>query len=103
MGVLYSPLLLLTAWVETHQAERIRWNRRRGEEDEDDVQEWENVAEGVDFDLHDSWKEEVKQSTPDIKVDRCTVEVRQLKEQVALLTEMVKKLGEKADRDSGAL
>ncbi|KAJ5925665.1 ATPase P-type K/Mg/Cd/Cu/Zn/Na/Ca/Na/H-transporter [Penicillium verhagenii] len=92
MGVIYSPLLLLTAWVETHQAEQIRWNRRHGEEDEEDQQEWEMVAEDVDFDLDDSWKEEVKQSTPDIKVDNCTLEVRELRAQIETLTELVKQL-----------
>jgi hypothetical protein len=102
MGVLYSPLLVLTAWIETRQATRIRWNRRHGEEDDDCEQEWEHVAQDVDFDLDDSWKEEVKQSTPDIKVDSCTLEVRQLKEQVAALTELVAKLTEKTERADGA-
>lgn len=92
MGVIYSPLLVLTAWLETAQADRIRWNRRHGEEDEDNRQEWEFVAEDVDFDLDDAWKEDVKQTTPDIKLDSCTLEVQQLKEQVMALTEMVKKL-----------
>jgi ubiquinone biosynthesis protein UbiJ len=101
MGVLYSPLLVLTAWIETRQATRIRWNRRHGEEDDDCEQEWEHVAENVDFDLDDSWKEEVKQSTPDIKVDSCTLEVRQLKEQVAALTELVAKLTEKTEGVDG--
>ncbi|KAJ5890919.1 uncharacterized protein N7473_007147 [Penicillium subrubescens] len=102
MGVLYSPLLVLTAWIETRQATRIRWNRRHGEEDDDCEQEWEHVAQDVDFDLDDSWKEEVKQSTPDIRVDSCTLEVRQLKEQVAALTELVAKLTEKTERADGA-
>lgn len=95
MGIIYSPLLVITAWVEARQAEAIKWNRRHGEEDENDTQEWEDVAEEVDFDLDDSWKEEVKQNTPDIKADPCTVEIRELKEQVAVLTELVKKLSEK--------
>lgn len=92
MGVIYSPLLLITAWVETQQAQRIRWNRRHGEEDEDNRQEWEFVAEEVDFDLHESWREDVKQSTPDMKVDNCTAEIRELKQHVAVLTEMVNRL-----------
>ncbi|KAJ5094361.1 hypothetical protein N7456_010222 [Penicillium angulare] len=87
MGVIYSPLLVLSAWVETRQAEQIQWNRRHGEEDEDDRQEWELVAGDVDFELDDTWMEEVKQSTPDIKTDSCTIEVRQLQQQVAALTE----------------
>ena len=101
MGVIYSPLLVLTAWLETTQAARIRWNRRHGEEDEDNRQEWEYVAEDVDFALDDAWKEEVKQSTPDIRVDSCTLEIRQLKEQVAALTELVKKLTEKTEGVDG--
>ncbi|KAJ6011003.1 ATPase P-type K/Mg/Cd/Cu/Zn/Na/Ca/Na/H-transporter [Penicillium sp. IBT 35674x] len=90
MGVIYSPILVLTAWIEAHQAEQIRWNRRHGEEDEEDQQEWELVAEDVDFELDDSWKQEVKQSTPDIKVDNCTLEVKELRVQVEALTELVK-------------
>lgn len=102
MGVIYSPLLVLTAWVETRQAERIRWNRRHGEDDEDNTQEWEVVAEDVDFDLDDNWKEAVKQTTPDIKLDNATIEVRQLKEQVAALTEMVKRMSEANPGGSGS-
>ena len=101
MGVIYSPILVITAWIETRQAVRITWNRRHGEEDDDCEQEWEHVAEDVDFELDDSWKEEVTQSTPDIRVDSCTLEVRQLKEQVAALTELVKKLTEKAEGADG--
>jgi hypothetical protein len=97
MGAIYSPLLVITAWVETRRARQIQWNRRHGEEDDDNSQEWEHVAEEVDFDLDDNWKEEVKQSTPDIKVDSCTLEVRELREQVAMLTEMVKRLSEKTE------
>lgn len=95
MGIIYSPLLVITAWIETRQADAIKWNRRHGEVDENNTQEWEHVAEEVDFDLDDNWKEEVKQNTPDIRVDPCTVEIRELKEQVAVLTELVKKLSEK--------
>ena len=61
MGLIYSPLLVLTAWIETRQAEQVQWNRRHGEEDEEDRQEWELVAEDVDFELDDSWMEEVRQ------------------------------------------
>lgn len=92
MGVIYSPLLVFTAWLETREAYRIRWNRRRGEEDDGGTEEWEQVAEDVDFDLDDTWKQEVSESTPNIKIDNCTLEVLQLKEQVAALTGMVKTL-----------
>lgn len=89
MGVIYSPLLVLTAWVETRQAEQIRWNRRHGEDDEGSRQEWEYVADEVNFDLDDAWKVEVQQSTPDITVDSTALQVRHLQEQVAALTEAV--------------
>lgn len=92
MGVIYSPLLIVTAWVETRQADQIRWNRRHGEEDEGSRQEWEYVADEVNFDLDDSWKVEVQQSTSDIKVDGTALQVQQLQEQVAALTEAVKQL-----------
>ena len=96
MGIIYSPLLLITAWVETQQAKQIRWNRRHGEEDEGSHQEWEFVAEDVDFDLDEGWREEVRQSTPDMKIDNCTAEVRELKQHVAVLTEMVNQLIEES-------
>ncbi|KAJ5561312.1 ATPase P-type K/Mg/Cd/Cu/Zn/Na/Ca/Na/H-transporter [Penicillium sp. DV-2018c] len=103
MGVIYSPLLLVAAWVETRQAHRIQWNRRRGEEDDDCTEEWEHVAGEVNFDLDDTWKQQVVESTPDIKVDNCTYELNELKEQVKMLTEMVKRLTEeKLEKKSAA-
>ncbi|KAJ5516224.1 ATPase P-type K/Mg/Cd/Cu/Zn/Na/Ca/Na/H-transporter [Penicillium freii] len=92
MGVIYSPLLVVAAWIETRQAHKIRWNRRHGEEDDDCTQEWEHVAKEVNFDLDDTWKQQVVETTADIKVDSCTYELRELQEQVKMLTEMVKRL-----------
>ncbi|GLA98558.1 hypothetical protein AtubIFM61612_000785 [Aspergillus tubingensis] len=94
MGVIYSPILVITAFFEVRDARRIRWNRRRGEEDDDDVQEWEHAAEEVDFDLDDSWTQTVRESTPNIQVDGTTLEVMRLKEQVISLTETVRVLAE---------
>jgi major membrane immunogen (membrane-anchored lipoprotein) len=96
MAVIYSPLLVVTAWVETRQAHQIRWNRRHGEEDDDCTQEWEHVAHEVDFDLDETWKEQVANTTPDIKVDSCTYEIRELKEQIKVLTEMVQGLAQQS-------
>ncbi|KAI9934328.1 hypothetical protein MW887_005403 [Aspergillus wentii] len=102
MGIIYSPVLLITATVETRQARRIRWNRRRGEEDDNNAQEWEHVAEEVDFDIDDSWKQAVQDSTPDVHVDPCSLEVKLLKEQVIVLAEMVKTLTEEKGMKEGA-
>ena len=94
MGVIYSPLLIFAAWVETSRAHQIQWNRRHGEADDDYAQEWEHVATDVDFELDDTWKQQVVESLPDIKLDNCTYELRELKEQVRMLTEMVKGLNQ---------
>jgi hypothetical protein len=92
MGVLYSPLLLVTAALEVREARRIRWNRRRGEEDDDDVQEWEHIAEEVDFEVDDSWKQAVQETTPDINANSATQEIIRLRAQIDSLTEMVRLL-----------
>jgi len=92
MAVIYSPLLLIVASLETREARRIRWNRRRGEEDDDDVQEWEHIAEEVDFDIDDIWRQTVRESTPNVNTNTCTVEIIKLQEQVRELTETVRLL-----------
>lgn len=92
MAVIYSPLLLIVASLETREARRIRWNRRRGEEDDDDVQEWEHVAEEVDFEIDDTWRQTVRESTPNVNTDTCTVEIIKLQQQVKELTETVRLL-----------
>lgn len=102
MGIIYSPLLLITASLEVREAQRIRWNRRRGEEEDDDVQEWEHVAEEVNFDVDETWKQRVDETKPNVYVDTCTLEVRQLKEQVTELTGLVLALmGERGDEMMG--
>lgn len=95
MSVIYTPFLLVTATIETRDAHRVLWNRRHGEADDDDVQEWENSAQGVDFEADDTWKEIVSQSQPNVHTDPCILEVRALKKQVAALAESVRLLTEK--------
>lgn len=92
MGALYSPLLLVTAWIETREAHRVLWNRHRGEADDDDLQEWERIAEGVDFEVDDTWRQSVAETQPNVRTDGCTLEVRELRKQVMALTETVKLL-----------
>ncbi|KAL2008226.1 hypothetical protein VTN00DRAFT_8208 [Thermoascus crustaceus] len=105
MGILYSPLLLLIAFVETCKARRVQRNRSRGEEDDEVVQEWEAVAAEVDFDETDGgvvgWSQKVQETKPNVQVDTCTLEVRQLKEQVKALTEMVRALSEEREPQTG--
>lgn len=102
MGIIYSPLLIITATLEVRDARRIKWNRRRGEEEDDDVQEWEHVAEEVNFEADEIWKERVEETKPNVYSDVCTLEVRQLQEQVAELTSLVKLMAEKGDPAEGS-
>lgn len=100
MGVIYSPLLLVTACLETCSARRIQLNRDIGEEDDDDLpEEWEEAAEEVEVDLASGgWRDQVAESKPNIEVDPCMLEVRELKEQVKELTALVKSLAEQRGR-----
>ena len=49
MGFIYSPLLLVAAWTEKRTAIEIRLARKRGDEDDDTVEEWEQMLDQVDF------------------------------------------------------
>ncbi|KAL4796202.1 hypothetical protein BDV19DRAFT_82917 [Aspergillus venezuelensis] len=94
MGIIYSPLLLVIGCLEVREAKRIRSNRRRGEDDDDAIQEWEGVAEQVDFEVDDAWKEDVRATKPDVNTDAVSREVEALKAEVRGLTELVKQLVE---------
>jgi hypothetical protein len=97
MGIIYSPILLIIATLETREARRIRWNRRQGEDDDDVVEEWEDVAEEVEFDLDDTWRQAVRETTPDPNAENCTLEIIQLREQIKELTAVVHAFIEKKD------
>ena len=88
MGVLYSPLLLITAYLEQRTAVRVTWNRKRGQEDEDDTQEWEQLADEMDFE-GDGWSKRVEASKPNVEVDATLMEVRELRKQVKELKEFL--------------
>ena len=97
MGIIYSPILVVTAYYEARDARRIRSNRRRGEEDDDHVHEWEHVAGGVDFDLDCSWKQVVEDTTPKVLEDSTSSEIAQLKKQISDLTDMIKSFTESSE------
>lgn len=102
MGVIYSPLLLLTSFVETREARQIRWNRRRGEADDTIHQEWEELAAEVDFDItgSDEWGAIVHETKPNVELPAAVLEIRELMEQVRTLTEMVRLLTEERQRST---
>ena len=93
MGVIYSPLLLMTAWLETQQAHMVERNRNIGESDDDVVHEWEQMSGELDME-GEGWTKKVEASKPNVETDVAVLEVRALKEQVEELKKIVE---EKAD------
>ena len=81
MAVIYSPLLLVTAWLETREAEKIRWNRRRGEEDEDTVEEWEHMDGECDWE-GEGWAKLVENNKPNVVAGEGEIQARETREQV---------------------
>lgn len=93
MLVIYSPLLLVTAWVEQKEAYRVLAARRRGESDEDRVEEWEQLgSDGWQPDLDDDWAKKVTNCKPDVATDAAVIEIRELKSKVNELAEAIKTL-----------
>ena len=101
MGIVYSPLLLVTAWLETKQAYKVRRNRRNGESDEDEVQEWEQMGGEVDFEA-DGWSKRVQGTRPNVETDVAVLEVRALRGQVEELKKMVEGKEEAGGANGGA-
>lgn len=93
MGVIYSPLLLITAALETRAAHRVKSNIKRGAEDDDIIEEWEQLERDMDFES-DGWAKKVESTRPNVEMDTATKEVLELKEQVKELKDLVEMLVE---------
>ena len=91
MAIIYAPLLLITAYIETKQAHTVMRNRRHGEADDDTVEEWE--PHGQDFEA-DGWAKAVEATRPNVETDAAVLEIRELKGKIGELQKMVGK-GEK--------
>ncbi|KAI9805121.1 MAG: hypothetical protein M1825_000955 [Sarcosagium campestre] len=98
MGVLYSPLLLITAWLETRQARLVKHNRRLGEADDDAVHEWEqpqdfSADDAADLDFErQGWAKICQDAKPNVETDAAVIEIRDLKVKLERLTELVEQL-----------
>ena len=88
MGIIYSPLLVITAFFETKQAEVVKLNRRRGELDEDTTEEWEQMQSDVNFES-DGWSKKVDSSKPNVETEAAVLEIRELKKQVGELKNLI--------------
>lgn len=91
MGIIYSPLLLVAAVFEQQSAREIRANRARGDDDDDTVEEWEQMADQVDFEA-DGWKKTVDSAKSNLEYDATVTEVAKLREEVEKLTGLVSEL-----------
>ena len=98
MGIIYSPLLLITAFIETKQAHAVKHNRRNHDADEAVVEEWEQMERECDFEA-EGWSKKVEMTKPNVQTDAAVLEVRDLKEQVGELKKLVEELkGERNGR-----
>lgn len=88
MGVFYSPVLIVAAAVEARTAKQIRRNRARGEDDDDVVEEWEQLAGEVDFEA-DGWDKICAEAKSDVEVEPAVQEVRKLRGEIEELKRMI--------------
>jgi hypothetical protein len=88
MGALYSPLLLVAAYLETRTAHEIRRNRKRGDADDDQVEEWEQMLDQVDFE-GDGWAKTVESVKSNVEEEQSVLEIRTLRGEVEELKSML--------------
>lgn len=78
MGIIYSPLLLCSAYFEVRMAREIRASRKRGDEDDDTIEEWEQMTGELDFES-DGWNKRVESAKSNLEEDPAVVAVAELK------------------------
>lgn len=91
MGIIYSPLLLVTAYLETRTARSVRFNRRRNEADDDTIEEWEQLADELDVE-GSGWGKKVQDTAPNVVTDATLVELKELKEDMKELKALLRGL-----------
>lgn len=91
MAIIYSPVLIVAAYYETRTASDIRSNRSRGDEDDDTIEEWEQMAGEVDFDA-DGWNKQVESVKSNVEEDAAVLEVQSLRREVDELKDLIKQL-----------
>ncbi|KAM3423689.1 hypothetical protein BST61_g1102 [Cercospora zeina] len=91
MGIIYSPLLLITALLETRTARLVRFNRSRHESDDDTIEEWEQLEPELDVE-GTGWSKRVEETSPDVVVDGTLLEVRKLRDDIDELKKMIREL-----------
>ncbi|KAG5979901.1 hypothetical protein E4U55_004645 [Claviceps digitariae] len=95
MAFIYSPLLLVSAYFETRAAHRIRHNRSRGDEDDDVVEEWEQMAHEIDMEA-EGWIKTCDAVKPNMEDDPAVLEIRKLRSEIEELRSLVMELSNTA-------
>lgn len=78
-------------YIYTNSSVEVQSNRKRGEADDDTVEEWEQMLGEVDFE-REGWIKTVKDAKPNVEEDQATVEVKELRGEVRELKDMLKTL-----------
>lgn len=77
--------------METRQAHDVRSNRRRGESDDDSIQEWEQLQHETD-ELQEEWMKKVESSKPDVETDQAVLDIKKLRGEVGELKKLIEGL-----------
>ena len=101
MGALYSPLLLITAYIETKQAAHVKHNRRTGQEDDDVVEEWEQMMGEVDLE-EEGWAKRCEDTKPNVETEAAVLEIRELRREIGELRKMIEDGKGEVDGEDGA-
>ena len=88
MFIIYSPLLVVAAYFETRTAADIVANRKRGDEDDDTVEEWEQMASELDL-AADGWQDKVASARSNVEDEPTVVEVRRLRDELHQMQELM--------------
>jgi len=91
IGVLYSPLLLVTAYLETRTVRSVRFNRKRHEADDDTIEEWEQLADELDVE-GSGWAKKVQDTAPNVVTDATSLQLKELRQDVKELKELLSAL-----------
>ncbi|KAF8423098.1 hypothetical protein EV426DRAFT_603846 [Tirmania nivea] len=94
MSVVYSPFLIIIARIESRFACKVSANRAKGEEDDDETEEWEELQGEVDI-LGDGWGQLVAEGVPDVDKDPAVVEILKLRSEMEELRALIKGQGAK--------
>jgi len=80
--------MVIIAFVESREARRISANRAKGEADDDETEEWDELQGHIDME-REGWCKKVQDAVPDMEEDKCCQMVRALAKEVKELKKLV--------------